>query len=120
MTLDMGEIGGLAIMRFHRLHADVWLAIEVLNERKHDIHDGQLVIRAKCGGDPHYAVEAGAEGSPIRSFLVSVGEFQRQRDRPLLIDPERDAEIDGADSVEEARDRLRNKAPPAFNLCRKQ
>jgi diguanylate cyclase (GGDEF)-like protein/PAS domain S-box-containing protein len=94
-TFDLHEIENLAIMRFHRIHADRLVAIEVARNRRSYIYGGPLVVAARRGGDPPYGAKVEAIASPVRRFLVSVEEFQRQRGRPFLIDPLRHFEIDG-------------------------
>ena len=99
-TLLMAEIDGLPIMRFYRLHADRWIAIEALDHRHADVADGKILVRAKFGGDPPYAADLGRKPSRIRSFIVDVAEFAASRGKPFLVDPARHLEIVGAGAVE--------------------
>ncbi|ACK52083.1 hypothetical protein Msil_3175 [Methylocella silvestris BL2] len=95
-SLDMDEIWSLPVMRFHRLHADRWMAlgsfhasygyvIEAGGPRPH--------VRAKRGGDPPYGAVTGLPRAEIRRFAVEVGELHQGRGKPFLIDPDRHAEI---------------------------
>ncbi len=60
-ALDMDEIWSLAIMQFHRLHADRWIAFDIVDDRHVFVPKGHLHVRAKQGGDPPYGAAMGAQ-----------------------------------------------------------
>jgi hypothetical protein len=95
-TLDMDEIWSLAIMKFHRVHADRWIALDVVDDRAL-VPAGHLHVRAKQGGDPPYSATIGAQDSPSRWFLVGADEFAQKRGAPFLIDHAKHREIGAPD-----------------------
>ena len=96
-TLDMDEIWSLAIMKFHRVHADRWIALDVVDDRLAFVPAGHLHVRAKRGGDPPYGATSGAQDSPSRWFLVGADEFAQKRGAPFLIDQAKHPEVEAPD-----------------------
>ncbi len=96
-TLDMDEIWSLAIMKFHRVHADRWIALDVVDDRLAFVPKGHLHVRAKQGGDPPYGATTGAQDLPSRWFLVGADEFAQKRGAPFLIDQAEHREVETPD-----------------------
>jgi len=94
-VLDPDEIDALAITKFHQQHADRWIVIDAIADRKPNVAAGGRVrVRARLGGDPPFVGVSGRSLGPSRWFLVDAEEFTRGRGKPFLIDPERHCEID--------------------------
>ena len=96
-SLDMDKIWSLAIMKFHRVHADRWIALDMVDDRLAFVPKGHLHVRAKQGGDPPYGATIGAQHSPSRWFLVGADEFAQKRGAPFLIDQAKHPEVGAPD-----------------------
>lgn len=98
-ALDPDEIWSLAIMQFHRLRADRWIALDGFDDRHAFVPAGHLHVRAKRGGDPPYGARAGRADAPSRWFRVHAHEFAHNRGKPFHIDPAKHPEIDRPNSA---------------------
>ncbi len=95
-TLERDELEHLAVIRFHRLHARRWIAVDASVDRSAPAPTRLLRVRAKSGGDPPYSAASRQPNAPSRWFLVDADEFAHGRGMPFLIDPGRHREITNA------------------------
>ncbi len=99
-VLEPDEINALAITQFHRRHADSWIVIDSIANRKPNVSGGRIRVRARLGGDPPFVGASGRLLGPSRWFLVDAEEFTDGRGKPFLIDPDRHCEIDEPSATE--------------------
>lgn len=99
-VLEPDEINALAITQFHRRHADRWIVVDAVANRKPGVAGGRISVRARLGGDPPFVGVSGRSLGPSRWFLIDTEEFTHGRGKPFLIDAERHCEIDEPSATE--------------------